>query len=86
VNGTSRDRGLAAAIYSAIFGGSILLIAEVMALPTPLLVSGWILLLASVVAAFALAVVISVREGVGLGRAFVRGVGLSVRWIVWFLP
>ena len=66
MNGPSRDRGLAAAIYSAIIGGSVLLISELVALPTPLLVCGWIFFLTSLVAAIALAVVTSVREGVGL--------------------
>lgn len=86
MNGTSRDRALAAAIYAAIIGGSVLLIGEFVALPTFLFVGGLILFLASLVAAFALAVVTSLREGVGVARAFARGLGFGVKWIIEFLP
>ncbi|HYZ18083.1 MAG TPA: hypothetical protein VE615_00935 [Gaiellaceae bacterium] len=86
MKGTLRERGLTAAIYAAIIGGSIMLIAQFVPLPTPLWVSGWILFLASVVGAVALAVVTSRRQGVGIARAVARGMGLGVKWIVWFLP
>jgi hypothetical protein len=86
VNGTRSDRWLAAAAYAAIIGGLILLIAEFVALPAPLIVIGLSLFLASVVAAVALAVETSRREGIGFARAVARGLGLGVRWIFAFLP
>jgi hypothetical protein len=86
VNGTSLDHGLAAACWVAVVGGSILLVAYFVALPTAILVGGWLLFLASLVGAFALAVVASRREGVGVARALARGVTFGVKWIVAFLP
>lgn len=86
MNETPRDRWLAAAIYAAIIGGSVLLIAQFVALPDALFVVGLTLFLASLVGAFALAVVTSRREGIGFARAVARGLGLGVRWVVAFLP
>lgn len=86
MNGIQGDRWLAAAAYAAIIGGLVLAVAELAALPKPLIVVGLILFLASVVGAVALAVETSRREGIGFARAVARGLGLGVRWIIAFLP
>jgi hypothetical protein len=64
----------------------LLLVAYFAALPTALLLAGWLLLLASLATVFALAVIVSRREGIGLLRALVRGVRAAFGWIFGFLP
>jgi hypothetical protein len=84
--GTSPDRVLASAVWSALVGGSTLLIASFVALPPPLLVGAWFLFIASVAGAIAVTAIASRRESISPARAFVRGVWVGVRWIVAFLP
>lgn len=83
---TSLDRGVATAFWTAVAGGSVVLVASFVAVPTVLLVGGWTLFVASVAAVFVLAVVGSRREAVGVGRVLARGMRAAFGWIVAFLP
>jgi hypothetical protein len=82
----SLDHAVAGAVWAALAGGTVLLITYFVTPPTPVLLAGWLLFLPSVSAAFALAVLVARREGVGLVRAVGRGVRAALRWIFWLLP
>lgn len=82
----SLDRAIAAALWAALTGGVVLLLAYFVALPMPLLLAALLLLLASVVAVCALAVIVSRGEGIGLVRALGRGSRAALSWAFWFMP
>jgi hypothetical protein len=82
----SLDRAVAAAVWVALAGGTVLLVSYFVALPAPLLLAGWLLFLASVLAALTLGVVVSRQEGIGFARAVGRGIRSAFSWVFWFLP
>jgi len=82
----SFDLAFAAAVWAALAGGTVLLVAYFITTPTPLLLVGWLLFLGSVAAAFTLAVIVSRAEGIGIVRALGRGVRAAASWVFWFLP
>jgi hypothetical protein len=86
VSRDSLDRAVAAAVWAALAGGTVLFVSYFVALPAPLLLAGWLLFLASVLAAFAFGVIVSRPEGIGPVRALGRGIRSAFSWVFWFLP
>jgi len=80
------DFAFEGAVWAAIIGGTILLVAYLATLPALLLLAGWLLFLGSVAAAFVLGVVTARREPIGRVRAVGRGFRAALSWIFWFLP
>jgi hypothetical protein len=86
VSRDSIDRAVSAALWVASAGGTVLLLTYFVASPAPLVLAGWLLFLASVVAVFTLAVVVSRQERIGFVRAVGRGLRSAFSWVFWFLP